>query len=110
MSLKLKKIEVKKPKGMDKMMPMEDMMMSYPPSFSANEKQIPEITDWKVGEKYIIVMEVEMKRMSSYDNGTKKNTDASFDVVAYSVVEGDDYENMSDEDLEKLQGKVQGGN
>lgn len=101
--LKLKTIEVKKPKGMHKEVPMEDMMMSYPPSFSANEKQIPEIADWKVGEKYKMVIEVEMKRMSSYDNGTKKNTDASFDVVAYKAL--DNFDDMSDEDFEKLQAK-----
>ena len=99
MSLKLKTIKISKPKhGKD------EEMVSYPPSFSANEKQIPELVDWKVGEKYILVIEVEMKRMSSYDNGTKKNTDASFDVVAYSV--SDDYENMSDEDIEKIQGSL----
>jgi len=102
---KLKKIEVKKPKyGMDKPISMDDEMMSYPPSFSANAKQIPEIKDWKVGEKYTVIMEVEMKRMSSYDNGTKKSTDASFDVIAYKLA--DDLEDMSDDDIEKLQGKA----
>lgn len=99
--IKLKKIVVKKPKH--DYPSIEDEMGSYPPSFSVNEKQMSEISDWKVGEKYKIVLEVEMKRMSSYDNGTKKNTDAGFDVIAYAII--DEAEDMSDDDLEKLQAK-----
>lgn len=81
----------------------EDYMLSYPPSFQANAKQIPEITDWKVGEEYTIVVKVEMKRMSSYDNGTKKSTDASFDVIAYKVLD-----DVSDDDLEEMQAEAMG--
>lgn len=104
--LKLKTIKIKKPDyNGDKPISMEDEMMSYPPSFSANEKQIPEIADWKVGEEYTLVVKIKMKSMSSYDNGTKKSTNASFDVVAYSAPDSYD-EDMSDEDLEELQGKV----
>ncbi len=103
--LKLKKIKVTKPNhGMDKPISMDEEMLSYPPSFSANEKQMPEIANWKVGEKYLVLIEVEMKRMSSYDNGEKKNTDASFDVVAYKAL--DDNEDYDDADLEAMQGKA----
>lgn len=107
--LKLKKIPIKKPENKSSMVEMSDYdyQLSYHPNFSVNGKQIPEIKDWKVGEKYTIVIEVEMKRMSAYDNGTKKTTDASFDVTAYAVIDQD--EDMSDEDLEALQGKALAG-
>lgn len=103
--LKLKKIQIKKSKWQEnhQLDEGEDFSLAYPPSFSANEKQIPEIADWKVGETYQIVIEVEMKRMSSYDNGTKKSTDASFDVVGYKVVD-----DISDDDLEEMQGEALG--
>jgi|GEM_PF-2619328 len=104
--LKLKKIEVKKNKDMENKPTMDEEMMSYPPSFSANEKQIPEIVDCKVGEKYKIVLEIEMKRMSSYDNGTKKSTDASFDVLAYQMLDDKkSVDDMSDEEIEAMQGE-----
>ena|SRR3990167_10471282 len=98
---KLKEIKTKKPHNVDKLSSTEGQL-SYPPNFYANAKQVPEIEDWKVGEKYILVIEVEMKRLSSYDNGTKTSTDASFDVLAYAIPG----EEMSDEDLETMQGEA----
>ncbi len=97
--LKLKKIKSgKKVIGLD--MPMMD---SYPPTVHLNDTQVPEIKDWDVGETYQIVMDVKQTSKSEDKNG---NVNSSFEVVGYKPVEDD----MSDSDLEDLQGKAMSTN
>lgn len=42
------------------------------PSFEISEKMLPEIKNWKVGEKYMLVVEVEQKSLSIKDHGPEK--------------------------------------
>lgn len=103
--MKLKQIPIKK---MDKKMSDSiESPGSYPPSFYVNDKQMPEIRNWKVGEKYQITIEVEMKSFRDEaiaDKPNKVDASASFDILAYSP--DMDYENMDDKDLETLQAKA----
>lgn len=100
--LKLKKIPVKKD-DYSKSCGMSDEIPYFAPSFHVSDKQIPEIKDWKVGEKYQMVIEVEMKSMSSHKRDDQEiGTSGSFDVVAYKTAN----EEISDDDLESLQGKA----
>ena len=102
--LKLKKIPIEK---MDK--DTEKSIVgpsSWPPSFSVNDKQMPEIRDWKVGEKYQIMIEVEMKSFRDKaiaDKPAKINASASFDILAYS---GMDIKDMDDEEFRKYESKA----
>ena len=97
--LKLKKIPVgKKHEGVD--MPVEN---EYPPTIHLTDKQGPEIKDWSVGKSYQMIVEVKQTSMSENKDGKEVRVDASFEITAYKVF--DDLENMSDEDLEYLQGK-----
>lgn len=97
---KLKKIPLgKMKKGM-----LEDMdgPSQWPPSFSVRDSQMPEIRKWKVGEKYTMIIEVEMKSFedrSIADKPKKINASASFDILAYKPM--DDVDDMSDEEFEK---------
>lgn len=93
--LKLKKIPIEK-NDMD--MPM---MGKYPPTVHFNDSQVPEIKDWSVGKTYQVVLEI---KQTSMNQNKDKSVDANFEVVAYKCVE--DSEDMSDEDIEKLQGKA----
>ena len=106
---KLKKIQIgKMDKDTEKMV---NGPSHYPPSFYVGDKQIPEIRKWKVGQKYILMVEVEMKSFedrSIADKPKEMNASASFDILAYKPMddEDEDYENMSDEDVERVQGKA----
>lgn len=75
----MKKIPVTKPKG--SMLAMESPNV-YVPSFYVSDKQMPEIKEWKVGNRYKIVLEVEQKSFSEDHN----RTNASFDIIAYKVL------------------------
>lgn len=92
--LKLKKIPVKKtdyPKEV-----ISESLPYYNPSVSFNDKQIKEIGDWQVGEKYQVVVELVMTRKEEYKDG---NVSGGFDITAYKVL-GDA---LSDDDIEELQ-------
>lgn len=70
------------------------------PSFCASEEQIPEIRSWKVGGKYEICIEVELKRLSKVGG----KIEGSFDILSYEP-EGEDYSDLSDEQMELEQAK-----
>ncbi len=97
--LKLKKIPITDNKNLDSGLIRNDYISS--PSLSLNDKQVPEIKDWQVGETYTIVLEIKMVSMSAYD---KSGTSGSFDIIKYKVM--DDIEDMSDADLEEMQGEA----
>lgn len=74
----------------------------YPPSFHAEEKQIPEIRKWKVGEKYVMIIEVEQKSMNE---DQKDRLSASFDIVAYKCLPKKSIDKMTDKEFGEYQGK-----
>lgn len=61
----------------------EDRLPYYYPHFDANTKQMPEIKEWKVGNKYKLVIEIEEKHMSE---GRGNGISAGFDIVSYKVL------------------------
>ena len=104
--LKLKVIPLKKRDNKDyPMISNNDYMLSYSPSFSLIDKQVPEIVDWEVGKKYKMVVEVEMRSKNEVKNGDEKiGVSGSFDILSYSV--SDKVDEMTDEELEEMQGEV----
>lgn len=80
---KMRKIEMSSAKDQK-----EEMIAPYDdrPSIYFTEKQLPEIESWKVGEKYKLVLEVEMigfsKRKRKEEND---NTSADFKIAAVGV-------------------------
>lgn len=56
------------------------------------EGQLPEISDWKVGEKYKLVIEVEQKRVFVTEEGDDKTVKAEFDVLSVGAYEDDEDE------------------
>ena len=75
---------------------------SYPPSFSVDADQMPEIKDWEVGQKYKMVVEVEMKGMME----DKDKIHGDFNVVAYKYLPEKAIEDMSDDEFGDYQDKV----
>ena len=104
--LKLKEIPVKKPaKSNYPMISSEDYRLSYSPSFSLIDKQVPEIADWEVGKKYQMIVEVEMTGKNEVKERDEKiGVSGNFNILSYKTT--DDVEDMSDEDVEKMMGKA----
>lgn len=101
----LKKIKVsKRREGFD--MPVaESDVPSYPPNFRVSDTQIPEIKKWEVGENYYIVFKV---RQTEKEDREGEPVRASFDVVAYKPIK--DIDQMTDEEIEELQGEALANN
>jgi len=75
----------------------------YLPTLYFDEKQVPEIKDWEVGEEYDVVLR--LKQTSKNENELEpdeNNLNAGFNIVAYKVLDSE----MSDADLEKLQAEA----
>lgn len=72
--------------------PSGDWMM---PSICLTEKQLPEITDWEVGQEYVIVLEATMTSKSQ----DKMGVDAYFKVKAIAIPVEDATEKASPEDV-----------
>ena len=70
------------------------------PSFTLSEKDLPAMKDWKVGEKYNLCVEVEMKKAMKgdeypmYGQEDDKKVKGTFDIVSVGVEEPEekDYE------------------
>lgn len=78
----MKKVPVAKKNKGNMPVSMEESLPSYPPSFHVNDRQMPEIKGWKVGEKYKMTIQVEQKNM----NEGEKGLSAGFDIVAYKII------------------------
>lgn len=76
------------------------MPSPFPPHFEVDEKQMPEIKDWAVGEKYRFIIEAEQKSMHEDEDKVR----AGFDIVAYKYL--DPSEEMTDEEIEEVQGEA----
>lgn len=57
------------------------------PSIYFDSKQLPEISSWKVGEKYKLEIEIEMTSIHSNENLESKSTSADFRINAVGVKE-----------------------
>lgn len=104
MAIKLKKIE---PEKME--MGMEMKGMRFLPTLYLDSKQVPEIADWKVGEEYMLVLKVKQTSKSENDkekDGKVNSVRAEFDILAYKAGEDEDYENMTDKEIEDIQGRL----
>jgi hypothetical protein len=60
----------------------------YRPTFSLDEKDLPELKSWKVGEKYMLEMEVEMVSASKNEFGRSVHQ-ARFKITKIGVEEED---------------------
>lgn len=96
-SHKLKTIKKPKEEKMDM-----STSMSMLPSFHVDTKQMPEIKNWEVGKKYRLVVEVEQTSYHEDDH----SSGASFNITAYEILNGKNYDEMSDEEIEMEQGKA----
>lgn len=69
--------------------------MDYPskpdfrPSFSLSEKDLPEIKDWKIGQKYMLEMEVEMVSASKNEYGRSLHQ-SRFKIIKIGTEEEDE--------------------
>ena len=95
--MKMKKIKVSE--HHDMAMPS---MAHYPPSFSVDSTQMPEIKDWEVGAKYKLMIEVEQKTKEE----TEQSTSSRFDIVAYHYKPEKTMEEMSDDEFREYSNHV----
>ena len=70
---------------------MESAVPSMPlPSFRVTVKDLPEIKSWKVGEKYPLMVEVEMVEMSKSEYDPRDPLSARLKIHKIGVEEMDD--------------------
>lgn len=80
------------------------------PTISFTEEDLPEIKDWKVGDKYFLVMEVEqisLRQGSEWqgeEDDKAKETRATFKILSVGVNEGET-ESYEEEYARKRSGK-----
>ena len=104
--MELKKIRIaKREKGMD--MPMEavdNLPLCYP-SFSANEKQIPEVDKLDTENVIRVVIEAKVTSKSTYKDSPAR---MDFDILAYKILKTKDISEMSDKEFADYQSKKLG--
>ncbi len=81
---------------------IEDSPSIFPPSFRIDEKQMPEIKKWDVGEKYRLVIDIEMK---SKNETQLDKINGAFDLVAYKYIPKKGVLEMNDKEFEEEEGK-----
>lgn len=96
--MKLKKIKVEEPKGLDV---VSEKAWCYP-TLHLDTSVVPEMKDWEVGEEYEMVIRVKQKSR----NESEHHTSGSFDVVAYHVPKEKDIDDMTDEEFGEYQGRA----
>ncbi|KKN30973.1 hypothetical protein LCGC14_0828670 [marine sediment metagenome] len=101
LKLKLKKIPVK-PMPKEMKVGIEDSPSIFPPSFHIDEKQMPEIKKWDVGEKYRLVVDIEMK---SKNETQLDKINGQFDLTAYKYIPKKSVLDMNDKEFEEEEGK-----
>lgn len=70
-------------KGLDVAPPSMDTLPSYPPSFSASEKQISEVADWEPEEEYRLVIDIIMTSKVANRNSPVRG---DFDILGYKIL------------------------
>ena len=89
-------------------------------SLSFTAKDVPQIKDWKVGNKYKFVVEVEMKSIAEHDEWweegsmkrlkkPRKVTSARFDITKAKVVDDKDAMKMSKGKFKDMRSKALAG-
>jgi|GEM_PF-5644686 len=76
MNYSMKNIKGKNPRDWDK----EQTSLVYP-SLYVDEKEMPEIEDWKVGQEYELKIRVKVTTKDEYADGTATNS--RLEVIAY---------------------------
>lgn len=72
---------------------MESAVPSMPlPSFRVTAKELPEIKSWKIGEKYSVMVEVEMTEISKAEYDPRQPLEARLKIHKIGVEEMDDEE------------------
>lgn len=82
-------------------------IFDFPNTVVLSDKELPAITEWKVGEKYTIELEVEQTSMRKKEDGSMC---AEFKIVsASSEDEGEEEDNQEEGDEPKMKkgGKVE---
>lgn len=88
-----KKLNKVVPEKMNSLSKSEASKIRIFPTFTIDNEDLPELKDWKVGEKYTLVMEVEqtsMRQGSEWQGDTSKDKNkihATFKIVAIGVPE-----------------------
>jgi len=91
----LKKIKV----SSDGDMPASIGNRHYPPSFSVDAEQMPEIKNWEVGAKYRLVIEVEQ----TSKNENEHMVTGGFNIVAYKHLPTKSIDDMTDKEFAEYQ-------
>lgn len=74
----------------------------FPKTVCLTEKELPEIKDWKVGEKYTITLEVEQTSMRKSDMGGEMK--AEFKILKAMTEDQEEAEEMEEESGEYAKG------
>lgn len=75
----------------------------YSPSINFDDKQVPEIKDWQVGETYTLILEIKQTSKNENKDGS---VNAGFDILAYKELNDGEY---TDAEIEAMQGKALSG-
>lgn len=89
-NVKLPKLKKLKDKESESDGPKMEYKYDPRPCIKLNSEDIPQISSWKVGEEYTLVMKVRMEEMSSREDmnsGGKSKTNGEFRVVSIGVSE-----------------------
>jgi len=96
----MKKIKTTPPEEMDVPEIAKGSSRLYPVSFGVDAKQMPEITNWKVGKEYKMVIKVKMTGLRKNERGTS----ADFEITAYESEKTP--EEMDDKEFSEYSGKM----
>lgn len=80
-----------------------DGLSCFYPSFSINDKQMPEVDAWEVEGRYRLVLDVVMTSKGSQRHSA---TRGGFDIVGYKILATKPPEEMTDKEFGEYQGKV----
>ncbi len=61
------------------------MAHNFKPSIHLDEKDLPAIRDWEVGQKYVLILEVEQTGKNINKHDGKKNMSAGFEIQKIST-------------------------
>ena len=95
--LKIRPIKGEKMKESPLMMESTADTVRYP-YFSIELKYLPEAKDWKIGEKYTIMLEIKQTGININSSKRGEYGSAQFDVVGISPCTEDDEEKEDTED------------
>jgi len=100
----MKMYEVGKKMGEEMAIEKPSKNEMYYPHLDLNSEQLPEIKDWKVGQKYTLVVEVKATRKSMNEReGNEAKEDMCFEIHKIGVKENEkSNDEKTDEMVEKM--------